>query len=337
MPVNSVLMGRRNNPAEPGIRSLAVFGPLHYQEFPELFMDFIASLTGKSPSTTGAGSEGALTKGPFNALLPIHDLNATLVSYILTGDPGFSTAAGHIGRKYRFDHDISLLIPEIWSRMYIRERDPKFLIENGFLEKVEDFQKNGRTIQASRLGYRITESFVATFFGRVFSAPDTVFTDEMLRPEEQSEEDFIDGIDNIVETQKRIAGNYFLDGSIDVACPPLRALLHLMTEGSFEGKTITNPAIRELFTRDHMLASAWYHQRLAAKAYVDQNLARKKIKALEDFLNLSSHEGEVHRLDIIAKLAIARTQLNQASDPGYVDSLIGTTGTDPALIRPPRD
>ena len=31
-------------------------------------MDFICSLTGKSPSTTGAGSEGALTKGPFNAL-----------------------------------------------------------------------------------------------------------------------------------------------------------------------------------------------------------------------------------------------------------------------------
>ena len=44
--------------------------PIHYQELPELFMDFICSLTGKSPSTTGAGSEGALTKGPFNALRP---------------------------------------------------------------------------------------------------------------------------------------------------------------------------------------------------------------------------------------------------------------------------
>ncbi|MEJ6578261.1 MAG: hypothetical protein QNL33_19380 [Akkermansiaceae bacterium] len=334
MPVNSVLMGRRNNPAEPGIRSLAVYGPLHYQELPELFMDFIASLTGKSPSTTGAGSEGALTKGPFNALLPIHDLNATLVSYILTGDPGFSTAAGHIGRKYRFDHDISLLIPEIWSRMYIRERDPKFLIENGFLEKVEDFENDGRTIQASRLGYRITASFVSTFFGRVFSAPDTVFTTEMLHPEEQSEEDFIDGIDNIVETQKRIAGNYFLDGSIDVACPPLKALLHLMTAGSYEGKTITDPAIRDLFTRENMLASDWYQQRLAAKATVDQNLARRKIEALEDFLNLVSHEGEVDRLNIVGKLAEARAQLKKTTDPAYVETLIGTTGTDPALVAP---
>ena len=66
-PVGSVLMGRRLNPPEPGIKPLCVFGPIHYQELPEAFMDLIASLTGKSPSTTGAGSEGALTKGPFNA------------------------------------------------------------------------------------------------------------------------------------------------------------------------------------------------------------------------------------------------------------------------------
>ena len=70
VPVGAVLAGRRNNPPDPeaGIRPLAVYRPIHYQELPELFMDFICSLTGKSPSTTGAGSEGALTKGPFNAL-----------------------------------------------------------------------------------------------------------------------------------------------------------------------------------------------------------------------------------------------------------------------------
>lgn len=61
-PVDAVLAGRRNNPPEAGIRALAVYNPIHYQHLPELFMDFISSLTGKSPSTTGAGSEGALTK-----------------------------------------------------------------------------------------------------------------------------------------------------------------------------------------------------------------------------------------------------------------------------------
>ena len=239
MPVNSVLAGRRNNPPDEkaGIRALAVYNPIHYQELPELFMDFIASLTGKSPSTTGAGSEGALTKGPFNAH-PARSTISTPRSFpiLLTDYHGFTSAAGHIGRKYRVDHDISLLVPEVWSRMFIPEREPDYLIENGYLEKIEDFEHDGKTIEASRLGYRITESFVTTFFGRMFSAADTVFTEDMLRPELQSMEDFVDGLDNIIETQRTVALNYFKDGSIDVACPPLKALLHIMAYGEFEGK-----------------------------------------------------------------------------------------------------
>ena len=56
-------------------------------------------MTGKSPSTTGAGSEGALTKGPFNALPPIIDLNNTLVSFILTGHHAFVTATVTSGQR----------------------------------------------------------------------------------------------------------------------------------------------------------------------------------------------------------------------------------------------
>src|SRR5262249_38996720 len=120
-PVTAVLPGRRNNPPETGIRPLACYNPIHYFELPELFMEFICSMTGKSPSTTGAGSEGALTKGPFNALPPIIDLNNALVSYILTGHQAFVTAAGYVGPKVRVDHDISLLVPEVWCRMTVEE------------------------------------------------------------------------------------------------------------------------------------------------------------------------------------------------------------------------
>ena len=71
-----------------------MFNPIHYQELPELFIDYVCSVTGKSPSTTGAGSEGALTKGPFNAIHATADLNNALVSMILCGYGGFSSAAG---------------------------------------------------------------------------------------------------------------------------------------------------------------------------------------------------------------------------------------------------
>ena len=231
--VDAVLTGRRNNPAEPGIRALAVYNPIHYQELPELFMDFISSLTGKSPSTTGTGSEGALTKGPFNALQTTSDLNNALVSYILTGYDGFSSAAGYVGPKLRVDHDISLLIPEIWARLDPEQRTAASLINSGCLEKLQDFEHEGETILASRLGYRITERFVTSFMGKIFDSPAVAFDEALLKPERQSMSMYFDGIKNIVETQKSVAQRSLKDGSVEFACPPIYALLYIMATGTF--------------------------------------------------------------------------------------------------------
>ena len=97
LPVDVVAAGRRNNAAEPGVPPLCCYAPLHFMERPELFMEFISSMTGKSPSTTGAGSEGAMTKGPFNALASVVDLNAAFLSFALTGYDGWLSSAGVIG------------------------------------------------------------------------------------------------------------------------------------------------------------------------------------------------------------------------------------------------
>ena len=167
-PVNAVLAGRRNSPPDPeiGLPPLAVYNPIHYQELPELFMEFISSLTGKSPSTTGFGSEGALTKAPFNALWPVVDLNNALVSAILTGYAGFTTSAGYVGPQVRVDHDISMLVPEIWCRMRVHERDPKYMIAEGLLERIEDFEFAGRNDSGQPAG--ISDH---TAFRRPFSGP----------------------------------------------------------------------------------------------------------------------------------------------------------------------
>jgi len=328
-PVAAVLPGRRNNPPEPGIRSLAVYNPIHYFELPELFMEFICSMTGKSPSTTGAGSEGALTKGPFNALPPIIDLNNALVSYILTGQQAFVTAAGFVGPKVRVDHDLSLLVPEVWCRMTPEERNPQFLIGELCLDKCRDFEHAGKTVLAGRLGYRINARFVRRFFGRVFNHPNSVCTDEMLRPELQGMDTFVDGIDNIVATQKRVAKMYFDDGSIEQACPPLKALLHIMLHDQWEGKGLENPEFRKLFTRESMLASGWYAARLAAKQKVDRKLWRRNIDYLDKFLKLTSHSDEAKRLGIADRLAQARKTLVEVDSPKYLEFLQGTLGAEP--------
>ncbi len=332
--VGAVLVGRRNSPPEPeaGIRALAVYGPLHYQELPELFMDFICSLTGKSPSTTGAGSEGALTKGPFNALRPIHDLNAALVSYVMTGLAGFSTAAGFVGPKMRVNHDISLLIPEIWCRMSARDRDPAWLIAEGQLERLDDFvHDDGRPVLASRLGYRITAKFVRTFFGRVFDHPARVFDEAFLRPETQDIEAFVDGVRNVTEAQQRVARGYFEDGSIDDACPPLRALLSVMAEGTFEGKDAHHPEIRRLFTREALIGSDWYRQRLVAQQRGDRRLWQRHLSYLDQYLAGDAPLARGFRDELLRRRNHAAADLERVGGAGYVETLVGTLGLDPAL------
>jgi hypothetical protein len=332
-PVGAVLPGRRNNPPEPSIRPLAVYNPIHYFELPELFMEFICSMTGKSPSTTGAGSEGALTKGPFNALPPIIDLNNALVSWLLTGHQGFVTAAGCVGPRFRVDHDISLLAPEVWCRMSPEERDPAFLIANHYLDKCQDFDHAGKRVLGSRLGYRINARFVHAFFGRVFNHPHSVFTEEMLRPELQDIEIFVDGLDNIVTTQKRVGLLYFDDGSIAQACPPLAALLHLMVHDQWQGKDLSHPDLRRLFTRDYLLASDWYAARLKTKQTIDRQLWRRHLAYLDKFLKLSSHADEAARLGINSRLTRARKTLAEIESPAYLDKLRGTLGAEPSISQ----
>ena len=332
-PVDSVLMGRRNNPAEPAanIRGLAAYNPVHYQELPELFMDLICSLTGKSPSTTGAGSEGALTKSPFNALRPTIDLNNALVSYILTGLTGFSTAAGYIGPKVRIDHDISLLIPEIWCRLTLEERDPEYLINHGLLEPLRDFEYEGEKILASRLGYRITAKFVQMFFGRVFDNPGKVFDEAILHPETQDMGSFADSVKNIVEAQERVAKDYFKDGSIQDACPPLKALITIMANGSFEGKDVGHPDIRGMFTREYLLGSDWYRERLKTKQRKDIALWKRHLAYLDGYAQMSALADEESELDLPTRRAHAAAELERVSSPAYLESLVGTLGTDPSV------
>ena len=329
-PVNAVLSGRRNSPADAasGLPPLAIYNPIHYQDLPELFMEFVSSLTGKSPSTIGFGSEGALTKGPFNALWPVVDLNNALVSMILTGYAGFTTSAGYVGPHIRVDHDISLLVPEIWCRMRVAEREPRFLIENGFLEKVEDFELDGRTVLASRLGYRVTSLFVDHFLGRIFEAPGSVFPEEMLRPEIQDRGQFVAGIDALVEAQRRVAMNYFEDGSVEGACPPLQALLHIMAYGHWEGGRIEDPELRAMFRRECVLASDWYQERLQVKQERDIALWQRHRAALQALL-ASSAEWIPSGVDIEERLALVDRQLARVSAPFYLRELDGTIGADP--------
>jgi phosphoenolpyruvate carboxykinase (diphosphate) len=329
-PVSAILSGRRNNPpdANGGIRSLAVYNPIHYQELPELMMDYVCSLTGKSPSTTGAGSEGALTKGPFNALNMVYDLNAALVAMILTGLGGFSTAAGHIGPEIEAGHDISMLVPEIWCRLRPEERDPQMLIRDGLLEKLEDREHRGTMVPVSRLGYRITSKFVRRYFGRVFDNPLKVFDERILSPETQDLDSFMDGVLYIAEAQQRVANIYFEDGSFELACPPLKGVLSIMAHGHWNGMTANTPQFREMFTRDYLLSSDWYTQRLESKQRIDIRYWQARVASLEDYVKVDSHASVVHRMGLKERLESCQRRLTECQAADYLQQLQGTLGAE---------
>jgi hypothetical protein len=335
-PVNAVLAGRRNNP--PGeengkkILPLSVYNPIHYQEFPELFMDFISSLTGKSPSTTGAGSEGALTKGPFNMLLPVYDLNNALLSYILGDYSVFTTPAGYIGSKVQVDHDISILVPELWSRLDEAERDPVKLISEGSFEKIEDFVYKGITVPASILGYRMTNTFCHKYLGKIFDEPQAVFNEEILKPEIQNLEAFVDGVLNIVNGHKKAASDYFEDGSIEEAIPPIKAILNIMAFGTYEGYKVEDSFIRDMFNKETILKSDWYLARLKNKQMVDIDLLQKKIENIQSFIKIPINKSLIQEFSYNERLEAAKKLLKYYISDAYLKSLIGTIGVAKIMV-----
>jgi hypothetical protein len=330
VPVDVVAAGRRNNPPEGPVPALCSYNPLHYMELPELFMEYISSMTGKSPSTTGAGSEGALTKGPFNAMPAIVDLNAALLSYVLTGYDGWVSCAGYVGPNVRVDHDISMLIPEVFSRMTDDERSAANLIAEGCLERVEDTEIDGRPVRASRLGYRMTQKFARKYFGRIFLHPHVVFTADMLRPELQDEGIYADSLDIIVETHRRVAQSYFDDGTIELAIPPLRALLEIMANGTTaDGHDLDSAEVRGLFDRDTVLNSDWYAERLDSKRQWAQNRAQAVVDRLEGFAGVPENAEASERLDVPSRLTAARAELDRFGSDDYRAALVGTLGRQP--------
>jgi hypothetical protein len=230
------------------------------------------------------------------------------------------------------EHDISLLIPELWCRLSVDECNPATMITAGQLEKLEDFEFEGETVLASRLGYRITANFVNDYLGKIFEAPKTVFEEEMLKPELQSMEEYADGINNIVETQQMIAQRYIDDGSVNSFIPPLKALVHIMASGSYEGQEITDPEIRRLFEHETVLNSEWYQDRLKIKQDRKAACCRKHIEYLNDFIGKNHNARTVEKLGCRDRLNVVKKRLAYVESDAFIKDHAGTIGADPIAL-----
>ncbi len=158
--------------------------------------------------------------------------------------------------------------------------------------------------------------------------PSAVFPEELLRPEKQDPDAFVRGIDAIVEAQRTVALHYFEDGSVEAACPPIKALLHIMAYGEYEGLRETDPDLRAMFTQEALLESEWYKSRLRAKQTSDIALWTRHREALERFLASGIATDQV---DLQERLEFVRGELARVRGDHYPDELIGTLGLDPSV------
>ncbi len=128
---------------------------------------------------------------------------------------------------------------------------------------------------------------------------------------------------------KQAAENYFADGSIDEACPPLKALLNIMAYGEYEGKGLDSEEVRSLFTRESMLNSDWYKARLESQQEQDIKSWTSNVNYLTHFMSKQSHTSVAERLDIGSRLTAAKKELERVSAEGYTNELVGTLGRHP--------
>jgi hypothetical protein len=177
----------------------------------------------------------------------------------------------------------------------------------------------------------VTDRFAQTFCGRVLGNPSTLFDEELLRPEKQDAAVFAEGMDNICIAMRAAAACYFADGSVAQAVPPLRALLHLMHDGTWEGRGANDATFRALFTRAHLLASDWYRARLAAQQRRDRHFWETQLRYLEKFLARANYSDVAALLDIKRRRDHAHIAVTAARQEDYLGQLTGTLGLDPAL------
>jgi hypothetical protein len=135
----------------------------------------------------------------------------------------------------------------------------------------------------------------------------------------------------IAESQKKVAEVYMQDGSYEIACPPLQAILKIMVDGKWNGFTIESPEFRSLFTRDTLLQSNWYQQRLTAKQKVDCSLWNRHVDYLTEYCGRANYSSVIERLGLSHRLQLAKEELARCQSKDYLNDLVGTIGTDPSI------
>jgi hypothetical protein len=87
-----------------------------------------------------------------------------------------------------------------------------------------------------------------------------------------------------------------------------------------------------MFTKDYLLSSDWYQERLKAQQKVDIRLWTSHVAYLKSAIDTPVQLGETFRRTLEERKARAERTLADVSAPGYVNNLTGFIGADPSVL-----
>jgi hypothetical protein len=170
----------------------------------------------------------------------------------------------------------------------------------------------------------------APTFGRVFLHPHAVFTEEMLRPELQDLDVFVDGVANIVATHQRVAESYFADGTISLACPPLQggARDH-GARGDRRGLGLDSPECVRCFPARACSPATGTPSASTPSKRSDEKRLTRAVASLYEFLDRSENAEVAARLGLVARRAQIQGERVLVGSAAYRAGLVGTIGRQP--------
>ena len=87
-----------------------------------------------------------------------------------------------------------------------------------------------------------------------------------------------------------------------------------------------------MFTREYLLDSDWYRQRLAAKQQRDIAMWKRHLGYVTSFLTNAGNRQDKFIGDVRLRRDLAAERLRNVSAPEYVQTLVGALGTDPTMV-----
>ena len=101
-----------------------------------------------------------------------------------------------------------------------------------------------------------------------------------------------------------------------------------MAHGHYKGLKVDDPSIREMFTRDYLLQSDWYRERLIIKQTRDKQLWQQHRSYLADQLEMLDEDEFDRRHHLTERISEADRMIGVVSSHSYLQHLQGTLGAD---------